>query len=332
MSSDINLAYSISKEGLNMVLNNQATISSGGVRLLNGQMFELAKPAVTDLAGNVANGLSFGPAGSAVSAASSLASNYQLHKLSQAVSHLTTLSYVNIGLSVVNIGICAYGFYKTFQKLDAISDKIDSLGNKIDEVIIDAQNDRLERIDFVLSRIKSYHEDLISNRPDVDLYRVRDLIDEAVSMLNNYIRQFENFDTCSIPKDTLLKVIMCLAVTLSMLIKEFSVRFYYKYGSFPPNLTHWFDVIGKIKSPSVKSSITKCLHSYYSDLTLEERTQVCQFMRYSIHEAQAEISFNLELCQRIPSDQYYSLPNLLYNKLDTSKLIELDDRVLVPIA
>ena len=118
------LLFSISKEALKLVQSGQATISSGGVRLLDGTIFELAKPAVSQgfssLAGSIVSGNPVGIVTNVVNMASSLAQNVQ--------SALIMRDLGVVGANVSSIGTQVNGMVGT---LDGISSAIGVMNNNI---------------------------------------------------------------------------------------------------------------------------------------------------------------------------------------------------------
>ena len=118
MAGSVNLTVKISKEAMKLVNSNLAKLSSGGVRLLDGTLFEQFKPAI-----------GLGPVGSAINVASSLTANVQSAMIQQGVNaanakldvviqqlgslanamqglqQVQVLSWVNSAFSLANCGI-----------------------------------------------------------------------------------------------------------------------------------------------------------------------------------------------------------------------------------
>ena len=82
----VSLAMSISKAAMKLVKAGQAVVSSGGVRLLDGTIFEMAKPMVSSGLKATLGNFALGPVGSGLNIASSLASNVQCAIIQQGVN------------------------------------------------------------------------------------------------------------------------------------------------------------------------------------------------------------------------------------------------------
>ena len=122
-----NMMFTISQEALKMIQSGEAVLSSGGVRLLNGQLFELAKPGTSSFLSTVLNSASGGTlniASSFVNMASSLAQNVQSAMImkdlgvvgsnvnaigTQVGEVVTTIDGISSSIGVINSNISSMG-------------------------------------------------------------------------------------------------------------------------------------------------------------------------------------------------------------------------------
>ena len=171
MGDTVKLAFTISKEAYKAIKAGQAVLESGGVRMLTGQMKEMAKP-VGSLFVSGLNAASLGPTGAAVSLGSSLLENGQLgvlqhsvnvtnvklddviaklNVLSKSMVSLNTiqaLSWVTTGFSLANCGISAAGFYMTLNKLDGVHGQLHAFYDRYKQ---DRENDQVEVFQNLMS-------------------------------------------------------------------------------------------------------------------------------------------------------------------------------------
>ena len=134
------LVFTISKAAAKLIKAGDAILSAGGVRLTDGTMFEMAKPAAQAISQLTSSFGSMNPVVAGVNLASSLASSVQcafiqagvnsanvklddvlvkLNSISEAMGGLSTvkaLSWVNTAFSLANSGISIAGFYWSIVK------------------------------------------------------------------------------------------------------------------------------------------------------------------------------------------------------------------------
>ena len=172
----VKLAMSISKPAMKLVKAGQAVVSSGGIRLLDGTMYEMAKPMVAS--GLKANLSSFalGPFGSGLSIASSLTSNVQCAMIQQGVNavniklddvvqrlgrletamqglqSIQILSWANTALSLANSSISIAGFYMTLTKLNKIEEQLKAFYDRYQQ---DRNGDAIEQFRVILLDLKN---------------------------------------------------------------------------------------------------------------------------------------------------------------------------------
>ncbi len=183
--ASVSLAMSISKSAIELVKAGKAFISSGGIRLLDGTMYEMAKPVLSSGLKSTLGNLASGPIGSGLSIASSLASNVQcaiiqqgvnaaniklddaiqrlgrLETAMQGLQSIQVLSWANTALSLANSGISIAGFYMTLTKLSSIEEQLKAF---IDRYQKDRNGDAVEQFRTIL----------LDLRNDISYYKTRD--------------------------------------------------------------------------------------------------------------------------------------------------------------
>lgn len=143
-----NVAFTLSKAAMELVKAGQATFSSGGVRLLNGQLYELAKPVVSNgLSSIVKNFLQGGgnPIAGIVNVASSLTQNVQSALIMKDIGVINTniggigAQIGDIGAQIGGIGAQIGDISSTINGISSgmgvINNNITSLGTGINSII-----------------------------------------------------------------------------------------------------------------------------------------------------------------------------------------------------
>lgn len=127
-----NMMFTISQEALKMIQSGEAVLSSGGVRLLNGQLFELAKPGTSSFLSTMLNSASGGPlniASSFVNMASSLAQNVQ-----------SAMIIKDLGVVGANVSVIGTQIGEVTTTLDGISSSIGVINSNINSMGIGIQS------------------------------------------------------------------------------------------------------------------------------------------------------------------------------------------------
>ena len=217
----VSVAMSISKAAMKLVKAGQAVVSSGGVRLLDGTMFEMAKPVVSSGITSKLSAFALGPLGSGLNIASSLASNVQCAMIQQGVNaanikldetiqrlgrletamqglnSIQVLSWANTALSLANSGISIAGFYLTLTKLNNIDDEIKAF---IDRYQRDRNGDAVEQFRTILFDLKNdlnYLQNRTTNDTfDNDSFIHREpIIEEHINKAAAFIR-IKSYTVC----------------------------------------------------------------------------------------------------------------------------------------
>lgn len=135
------VAFTLSKAAMELVKAGQATFSSGGVRLLNGQLYELAKPVVSNGLSSVLKSFLQGggnPIAGIVNVASSLTQNVQSALIMKDIGVINTnigeigVQIGDIGAQIGDIGSSINGIQSS---IGVINNNITSMGTGINSII-----------------------------------------------------------------------------------------------------------------------------------------------------------------------------------------------------
>lgn len=341
MAGNVKLAFTISKDAAKLIRSGKAVLESGGVRSLNGNFIELARPAVDSVVGNLS---------SPITMISSLGNNVQsgfiqhgvnkanakldvsLEKLDQiqtainGLSHTNALGWVNCAFGMVNCGISLAGFYMALQKIEGVSDQISKLTGMVERKIV---NDHLEIFERYCSYIRSdiavLMEESIS---ELESTNIPDHIEDISAFLKRVIREFENKEI-----DGVLgcQLIFSLSIAFAQEIKAYSSRYYYQKGKLPANYEHWISVLDSINSDVFKEYLKQFLIFDWQEISTQERYTIYSAIIFGVQEQLGNLEYTKETVLRISEENYMHMDGFLLDKLNTNQFYEKDGKVCIPV-
>lgn len=342
MSGKVELVYTISKKGYELVKAGKAVISSGGLRTQDGSLLELAKPAVQGISKSITSPLTL---------ASSLANNVQsgfiqhgvnqanqkldlslekLDSLERAVSALASqsnaLSWVSCAFSMANCGISIAGFYMTLKKMDQISAQISALSDKINRAII---NDMLERYDKYRLNLSSDVGLLQTFKPEVTKTPSFGAnLNEIAAFLKRVISEFE---LRTIDGVLGCNMIFGLAVPFAQEVREYSTQFYYENSCYPANYDNWVKILEQIDSETFQRLLKSFLVFDHPELRMEARYTAFTGGMGSVQLQLGNLAYSRELVKQLPRGDYIKLDDILSKKLQRHCFTTDGDLVCIPL-
>ena len=341
MFGEQKIAFTVSQKAINLVQSGKAVISSGGVRLLDGSLAELAKPAVEIASKSVA---------SPITMVSSLANNVQsgfiqhgvnkankkldvtletLDRIEQAVGALSKsniLSWASCAFSMANCGISIAGFYMTLKKMDQISAQISALSDKIDRAII---SEMMERYDRYRLNLNSDLGLLQTFRPEVSKTpSFEEHLNEIAAFLKRTIAEFEAHEIDGILGCNL---IFGLAVPFAQDIGEYSTQFYYENRRYPANYLQWVGILERINSDTFKSYLKSFMLYDHPELGMEERYAAFSGAICSNQLQLGNLAFSQELVKQLPQKEYIALDDLISYKIHNNQFREESKLACIPL-
>lgn len=341
MSGNVKLLFSISKDAAKSIKNGSAVLSSGGVRSLNGELLELAKPAAQSfinggtspigLASSLANNVQSGFIQHGVNQANQKL-NVSLEKIDQiqaAVSRLATsqaLSWLNCAFGMANCAISIVGFAITFKKLSNIQKEIALVANKLDE---QQKNDFLERF----YRYWLYINDDISILTQYQMSpkeadTIREHIDEITAFIARVIKQVrEN----TIDKMFGLAIAINLSSAFAKLVSEYAAQYYYENGKFPANYDYWVGIIYEMRSDAFAEEFKKFLIYERNDLSYEERMAGYSALVYTIEKEVSDIEMTKQVVMLLEKKDYINIDEYIKNKILKGDYFENNQYACIPL-
>lgn len=357
------VSCSISSKAMRMVNNNEAVISSGGVRLKDGTLYEMFKPARCSVLSKVVHGLGKGLTGTAKTVASlamslfgsgginmvsSLAANAQCAfiqqgvnaanvKLDQAIERLGSiesaiqglnmipaLSWATAAFSLANCGISVAGFHMTVKKLDQISGQIQALQNRYETDQNNAWNDLYSE----------YREHLLSDmewlkdREDEPLHNraasIEEHIDKTISILDGVMREFREK---RIDGTLGCRIIFDLSSVFAQVLNEYCCQHYYARGSQHGRFETWRSVLDRIDSEAFREYLKRFLYfaPEYVSVPKAAKTAALNLAREAIWEQKNRLTVCAEMVRQLPEREFSGIDDLLNQRVMEGLFIQLPE-------
>lgn len=277
MNGNVKLCYTVSKQAFSMVLNQQAKIDSGGIRLLDGKILEMAKPAVESTISSVTSQVL-----SPLTLVSSVANNVQsvmiqkgvksanakldvsLNKIGQVQNQLQQLSsaveglgWMNLAVGVLNGAITLYGFKKTFGYMEKIESEICSIKESIEQQkknsIIRAYDEYKNQISSQLDFLEQYGLNIAV------VLEVTKLLDSIDAFLESVYQQLVHGE---LSEDIACPVYISLGIVYLQFIQYYVKRYFEQHGKFPTNYEKWTRLGNRFEEEIFKEKLKKYLTLY----------------------------------------------------------------------
>jgi len=342
MPGSVELVYTVSNKAMKLVKAGKAVISSGGVRMLDGSLAELAKPALKTVSGSIT---------SPISLVSSLANNVQsgfiqhgvntankkldvtletLDRIEQAVGSLSRsniLGWASCAFSMANCGISIAGFYMTLKKMDQISAKISALSDKIDHAIISEMVERYERyrlnLNSDLGLLQTFKPE-VTKTPNFEEH-----LNEITAYLNRILAEFEAHKIDGVLGCNL---IFGLSIPFAQEIREYSTQFYYENNHYPTNYLQWISVLNRIDSDTFKQLLKSILLYDLPNLRMEDRYSAFSGAVSSIQLQLGNLAYGQELVKCLPQKKYIALDDVISYNIHNDLFSEANGLMCIPLA
>ncbi len=285
------IGYALSPHAIELVKSGVAVFCKGGIRSVEtGKILELAKPVL-----NIAK-RAVSPLQIASFATQIIGDGYaayklnridkkldgmiaQLQKIAEAVSHIGTieiLSWANLGMQLVNVGVSAAGFYLTMQKLDAIGGELHAFYERYQ---YDRESDKLEKYHDHMSNITTQMGQL-QERYGSDIFDQHDFLNRAIMI------EKECNEACSFLRATLrdfsagkmehrlaCQILFTLAPAYGGLVNEFCSQYRCVTGKQHKMFDNWYSILDQINSKSFRAFMQQqmAFDPYYAAVSPEKR-------------------------------------------------------------
>ena len=340
MAGTYEIVWEISKAAQKLIKAGDALLSSGGVRLNNGQLFEMVKPVITTATTTANTAVNFGPKAAAINLVSSLGNNVQsgfiqhsvnvanakldvvvqqlgsLANAMQGLQQVQVLSWVNSTFSLANCGISVAGFYMTLNKLSRLEGQ---LGQFFDLYKQDRNDQQVEDYQNYLMLLKghlSYLQERYKNNTfDRQTFLQREAnIESDLTRTGNYLRTIlKDFQKKTIDGKTGCQIIFTLCVVYAQTVNEFCCQYFYAHGIQHAIFNDWLSVLDEIDSPVFREFLKR--YFTFDPEYISVSPKLKQTAHHILFESVCQQKNRLLMCadtvKLLPEDQYVHLDDLL---------------------
>lgn len=258
-------------------------------------------------------------------------------KIAQGMSVVQSLSFLNVALSAVNIGVSMTGFVIMNKKLDALHQKV----HAIYEIVTDLKDMKISEIVNegyeIIDKTKSLYQHIDFNDAEIREYEY------ILGKYRNYIRNLRDYVVCEhIDYERGYGIIMGLLPAYVDILKKYVVEVYYSKGEFPQYeydthisviqslanqefLEKFFDFvylnhdISKLDSKTAQGIHLLSVGNAYTDLE-DTKNLICKFSKKKDYMA-LEKTIAAESQRRLINALPESIDGLNYDKNELAKEI-----------
>ena len=338
------LTMKVSKAAMKLVQAGKAFLSSGGVRMMDGTMFEMARPTVAPKLLNTVSNFVSGPVGSGLSIASSLASNVQcamiqkgvdaanlklddvivrlgrIETAMQGIQTIQVLSWANTALSLANTGISIAGFYMTLTKLKGIEEQLQAFFERYQQ---DRHGDTVEQFRTILMDLRSdisYLNQKSSNDTfDEDSFVQREpFVEEHLNRAASFIRRvIKEFLEERIDGRVGCQIIFVLATVYAQTANEYCCQYYYRHHVLHALFRDWASVLDEINTSAFRERMRQyfTFSPEYADVSPVKKSDAIRIAMESVSEYQNRLSACEELIRLMPESKFIQLDDMLNQEI-----------------
>lgn len=169
---------------------------------------------------------------------------------------LKSLSYLNVGLSLVNIGVDVVGFAIIAKKMDKLSAELKAemrgIAEGIDRIEARDETEIARECESLAHRINRI-VDNIKQQDNLDLNELDQLLSDIKTYISNTIIQ--NVKRGAYDVESGYRVINVLLPAYSFLMTEYVTRFYYQYQDIPSNFKPFMTLYNDIEDRALREYV-----------------------------------------------------------------------------
>lgn len=319
-----NVTWAVSTEAKELVKSGEAVFSSGGIRLLDGTLKELAVPIVK----TTSNELTAPPVLSAMNNYSSTQlaelikngtqmTNGKLESVLNMSTKLclnTALSWANVAINLANCGL-AFVFYKKqtnlmtkyFEEQNHRIDLVIDLLNDINDKIAQIDNrDRAERIKYFFNQSDTDIDELLNNHYDLKTEHrtISSFLNEFSAFIEYLI---DDYEKGLISNDFYLQSIFLLGSLFTKEVDLFSLQYYQVMKNDHKKYDYWCSIIDKIdKCESLKKRIKSYIMLQSPEISPLEKRDYYEILNLTFSNHTYNLQINNYVKKKIAIDSNLS--------------------------
>ena len=282
-----------------MLQSGQAEVTSGGIRdIKTKRIIAHAKPFST----------------------TTFSQKEMLTQVVQSTQMIQALSWVNMGLNLVNIGVSVSGFYMTLNKLNSMQGELRQF---IDTYKADHQSDELEtyrnhlqKIANHLSYLQSRYTNPIFDQKDFMIHR-GEIDAECIETANFLEKVLNRFQSGQEDAKLACQIIFTLAPAFAQLVNEYCCQYYCLCRQQHNQFESWLSVLDRINSEAFRCIMKKQMtfNVDYAELNPQRRKDVLTAVFDSIEEVKNNLLLCAETIKLVPENTLVPAENMLQEKM-----------------
>ncbi len=291
--------WKLNAKAARMLQSGQAEVTSGGIRdIKTKRVIAQAKPVMTK----------------------TFSQKELLNRVAQSTQMIQTLSWVNVGLNLVNIGVSVAGFYMTLNKLNSLQGELRQF---IDTYKADHESDELEMYKNHLQKITN-HLSYLQSRYTIPIFDRQDFMNHRVEIENECIetanfldKTLSRFQAGQEDVRLACQIIFTLALVYAQLVNEYCCQYYCLCGQRHNQFESWLSVLDQINSESFRFFMKKqmAFNVDYAELHPQRRKDVLTVAFDGIEEVKNNLLLCSETIELAPENTLVPVEHLLQGKL-----------------
>lgn len=320
----VRFIYTLSKEGTKLWQEGVLTLSSGGLRRLDGSLYELATP------------ISFDPNSADLNTHQTEEGlirkqlneiSFDLDQTEQWVNELKDIAWMNYAVNCRIYEMTYQGFQYLIEQMNDISTQLSRVETRLDNREFNNYLERTNKYKNWLEDIAGYMEIPGFNAKNtfMDISKPLSEIESYFGILHkDLITETRNYPI-------ILESIFYLIGPYAYVVLRYSALFYYENNCYPPNYKKWVATVSKITADSrVKNKIQYFLR-VNTNCSLEDIYTVRNRALFKLGETVRQITVDQAYVLQHTKEEYLSIEKQLQDKIDQGDYLIIDGHLCIEL-
>ncbi len=293
------VAYKLSKHAIQLLKRGAAEWTPGGIRdVKTKKIIELVKPVMTTV----------------------LSQREMLNQISQSVKMVESLSWANVALNLVNVGVSVAGFYMTLTRMESMHGDlrqfIDTYTANHQSDTVEVYNNHLQKITNHLAYLQSRYTSTVFDQQDF-MNRRNEIENECIETSNFLSKILTAFQAGQIENRLACQIIFTLTPVYAQLVNEYCCQFYCLSGHQHNQFEFWLSILDQINSEAFRFFMKKqiAFNAEYAELHPQRRKDILSVAFGSVDEVKKSLLLCSEAIQLVPEHTLVPIENLLQEKI-----------------
>ena len=175
----------------------------------------------------------------------------QVDQIYNSVKSVQALSYLNVGLSLANVGVSVAGFVMISNKLSALNMEVQRLSQRLNQISSIMKNNIIARFQ-TLTMLYNQMSGKLNKNEQIDLDALEKLIIDMRSFLSEMVR---NLNEQTLQEEVLLEIVYTLVPAYTALLCEFEKSFYFTHQENSPNYNMFLALFDELESADFRNHL-----------------------------------------------------------------------------